>query len=627
MAELEKVLSYKTMLLITINSIVGTGIFFLPAIGAKIAGPASIISWAVLSVVGIYIAMCFGELSSMYPKSGGIYEFCKQAYGKFLSFIIGWSTLIAANITIAMLIVGAIQYLLPIDVPWIKIPVSLIFIFLFNLIAYRGMKTSATMLIAFSIITLGTLALIIIPGIFKLSPGNFTPFFIAPVGAVFVAIFFIAETFFGWETATFLAAETKDGEKVMPKALVISTIVISLLCLLLVLVSLGGIPWNVFGQSSAPFIDLSMVFYGGKFVDFFIILVYLAIIGSVAGWIVSAPRLVLAMAKDKLFPYPFSAVHPKFKTPYKAIIFQTILTAILVFAGSGSYTTLVELLIPIVLVIYSFTLLAVPILRWRNPEQPRHYRAPFGKVGPFILLIFTGFLIYMWIRNSPEALHLSRLGLSFIGLGIPVYLLLQAYYNPRMTEYITDFFAFPSGFFERFTVPFWIRNTVVRELGDLRGKNVLELECGVGTLTKTLLKQMEGKGLLQAIDISHTNISITSSRLRKHANLKAIHHHIPDSVPDQVNGLDAVAGVTVSDGVVDIGKALTNLNRRMKIGATISFLEYDNYFLLIPNVKWVHESANISQLFSQYGLKVNVERKRSFLWTWVFVYGKKIRDV
>ena len=105
MPDLEKVLSYKAILLITINSIVGTGIFFLPAVGARIAGPASILSWVVLSFVGIYIAMCFGELTSMYPEAGGVYEFCKQAYGKFLSFIIGWATLIAANITISMLVV------------------------------------------------------------------------------------------------------------------------------------------------------------------------------------------------------------------------------------------------------------------------------------------------------------------------------------------------------------------------------------------------------------------------------------------------------------------------------------------------------------------------------------------
>ena len=67
MAQLKRVLSYRVMLLITINSIMGTGIFFLPAIGARTAGPASLMSWILLSIFAIYIAMCFAELVSMYP--------------------------------------------------------------------------------------------------------------------------------------------------------------------------------------------------------------------------------------------------------------------------------------------------------------------------------------------------------------------------------------------------------------------------------------------------------------------------------------------------------------------------------------------------------------------------------
>jgi len=234
MAELEKVLSYRAILLITINSIMGTGIFFLPAVGAKHAGPASIFSWVIMALVSIYISMCFAELTSMYPKAGGVYEFCKNAYGRFTSFIIGWSTLIAGNITIAMLVVGAIQYLLPYDLPHIKIPIALFFVFLFNFIAYRGMKTSAVMLIAFSIITLTAIFGLVIPGIFHFNVSNFVPFFVFPIPAIFVTVFFIAETFFGWETATFLAEETKDGEKIMPKALILATVLIGVIALIFV---------------------------------------------------------------------------------------------------------------------------------------------------------------------------------------------------------------------------------------------------------------------------------------------------------------------------------------------------------------------------------------------------------
>jgi len=388
LAQLKKVLSYPAILLITINSIMGTGIFFLPAVGAGAAGPASLLSWIILSIISIYIAMCFGELASMFPKSGGIYEYCKQAYGRFFSFIIGWMTVVAGNVTIAMLVVGAVQYLLPLGAIWMKIAISLLFIFAFNYIAFKGMKTSAVMLVVFAFITLAAILGLTIPGLFKFNVGNFKPFFIFPASSLVLAIFLIAETFFGWETATFLAEETKDGQRVMPKALIWGTVIIAIICILFVVTSLGVMPWNIFGSSATPLTDLGILHYGGLGGDIFTILVYLAIIGSVAGWVVSAPRLLLAMAKDKLFLDHFAKIHKKNLTPHRAILFQTILTTILVIVGAGSYTTMLHLLVPIVLVAYSFVLVSVVVLRYKKPDQKRFYTAPFGKVGPIIIALF-----------------------------------------------------------------------------------------------------------------------------------------------------------------------------------------------------------------------------------------------
>ncbi len=477
MTELKKVLSYRAILLITINSIMGTGIFFLPAVGAKHAGPASIIAWVIMAVISIYIAMCFAELTSMYPKAGGVYEFCKHAYGRFPSFIIGWATLIAGNITIAMLVVGAIQYLLPFHMPFLKIPLSLLFVFIFNYIAYRGMQTSAVMLMAFAFITLGAILGLIIPGIFHFQASNFTPFFLFPLSAVFVTIFFIAETFFGWETATFLAEETKDGAKVMPKALITGTVLIGIIALIFVVTSLGSINWNVFGQSTAPLIDLSGIYYGGIGEYIFTILVYLAIIGSVAGWIISAPRLILAMARDRLFLSQFAKVHPKFHSPHRAILFQTILTSIIVFAGAGSYETLLLLLVPIVLLLYSAVLLSLVILRYKSPHVKRHYTAPFGKIGPIIIVLFNLALITYWVIATHGAIRLLTLGVSFILMGIPIYFLLEMYYSPRAVRKTHNILAYLALLLEDILVPKKVRQKAIALLGDIKGKTILEFGC------------------------------------------------------------------------------------------------------------------------------------------------------
>ncbi|MBN2112063.1 amino acid permease [Candidatus Woesearchaeota archaeon] len=630
MAELQKVLSYRAILLITINSIVGTGIFFLPAVGARHAGPASILSWIIMALVSVYISMCFAELTSMYPKAGGVYEFCKHAYGRFTSFIIGWATLIAGNITIAMLVVGAIQYLLPFEAPQIKIPIALLFVLIFNFIAYRGMRTSAVMLVAFAFITLSSVIGLAIPGLFHLEAANFVPFFVFPASAVFVAIFFIAETFFGWETATFLAEETKDGEKVMPKALILATVIIGLLAVFFVITSLGTINWRVFGDSAAPLLDLSTIYYGGIGRDIFSIMVYLAIIGSVAGWIVSAPRLVLAMARDRLFLSQLAKIHPKYNTPHHAIIFQTLLTSVIVFAGAGSYETLLLLLVPIVLLLYSAVILSVVVLRYRQPDTPRYYRAPLGKIGPVLVVFILIALIIYWVIDTPGAFRLLRLGISFILLGIPVYFLLEMYYSPRAVRKTHNILAHLAYIFEGAILPKHIRKKAIALLGDIKGKTVLEFGCSVGTLTMHLAEEVGKDGKVYATDISEKDIAIAEKRLMKkgHTHVKVMHdpQHMYRIHPD-IPKLHAVVSVGNLGYVRNVGEVLTGLNRRLAKGARVCFVDYDKFFDVIPNVEWIEHDDKIIKVFEEHGFKVAVTRQQGIAWKYIFIFGYKERDV
>ncbi len=629
MAELKKVLSFRAILLITINSIMGTGIFFLPAVGAKHAGPASIIAWAVISLAAVYISMCFAELTSMFPKAGGVYEFCKQAYGRFPSFLFGWMTLIAGNVTIAMLVVGAIQYLIPFPATFLKIGICLFFILVFNYMAYKGMRTSAFMLITFAFITAGTLVSLIIPGLIRLDPSNFTPFFVFPVSAILVTIFFIAETFFGWETATFLAEETKDGRKVMPKALIYGTITIAVICMLFVVTSLGVIPWQEFGASKAPLTDLGRMHFGSIGADIFTILVYLSIIGSVAGWVVSAPRLVLALAQDGLFLKQFARVHKKYSTPYKAIIFQTILTSVLVIMGFGSYQTLLMLLVPLVLVMYSGVLLSVTILRIRRPDIKRYYRAPLGKAGPLLAVGFNIFLLVMWITHEEGAMASVKLGLSFIAIGLPLYLLIEMYYDPKMIVEVNDAFAYIALLTERIYLPHSVRKKMIEMLGDIKGKRVLEYGCNVGTLTLWLAREVGPGGKVYA----HSDL-IYSPRIARKRIIKEGYNHVEMIVDEEPNRLhptipkvDAIVSVGKLSYIQDVKKVLRQMNKRLKKNDKVVFLEYDKFFDIIPNIEWLDSNSRIVEMFRDCGFYVNVFRKQGFAWQYVYIFGKKERDV
>src|SRR3989338_5701016 len=143
MAELKSTLGYATILAITITSVMGTGMFFGSAIGASYAGNASILSWAILSIVAIYISTFFGELVAMFPKAGGVYEFSKQTYSRFTSFIIGWTAWLVGNLTTALMVVAAINYLIPDpSQATLKFIICVSFIILLNLISYFGVDAS-----------------------------------------------------------------------------------------------------------------------------------------------------------------------------------------------------------------------------------------------------------------------------------------------------------------------------------------------------------------------------------------------------------------------------------------------------------------------------------------------------
>ena len=630
MGELKRELSFKAILLITINSIIGTGIFFLPSVGTKYAGPMSIISWIIMSVIAIYISMCFAELVSMFPKAGGVYEYSKQAYGRFTSFLIGWITLIAGNITIVMLVVGAIQYILPYNLPLEKAIISLCFILLFNYIAYKGIKVSSFMLVTFSIITLTAIFSLIAPGLFRIQISNFNPFFAFQLSSIFMALYFINETFFGWESATFLAEETKEPEKVIPKALIIGTISIALMSILLVVTSTGIIPWQTLSQSTAPLSDLGEVYYGNIGRNIFTLWAYIAIIGAVACWVVSAPRLLLALARDRLFPTQFSSIHEKYHTPHKAIMFQTIITSILVITGLGAYRTLLLMLLPLALVIYIAILLALVILRFKRPEIKREFKVPFGTVGPILVVSIMIALLLTWIFMEEDALKLIILALSLIALGIPIYFLLELYYNPKSIRKTNNLLAYLSLWTERLALPISVRKEIIRLLGDIKDKKLLEFGCSVGTLTMHLAEEVGKNGKIYATDISEKDIEITKNRLEKrgHKHVKVIHdlqHH--SRVHPHVPNVHTIASVGTLSYVKDVENVLKHMNKRLQLGSKICFVEYDKLFDIIPNKEWLNEDKKIKEIFKKAGFKVNVKRKQGFAWGYIFIHGKKIKNV
>jgi amino acid transporter len=624
--ELKGTLSFKVILLITINSIMGTGIFFLTAAGAKHAGPASLLSWVILSIISIYIAMCFSELSSMFPKAGGVYEFAKQAYGRFWSFILGWGTSIAGSVTISMLLLGAMQYLLPIEYSHFYAPSAIFLVLVFNFIAYRGMQTSTYMLVTFALITIGSVVAILIPGIFNFNIGNYQPFFVFPMANIFLAIFFIAETFFGWESAVFLSAETKNPRKVMPKALIGGTVIIAILSISLASVGMGVIKWDTFAESSAPLRDLGTAYFGQTGTIIFTIWIFVSIIGAVACWIVTAPRLLMSIAEDKLFFVQFAKIHPKYKSPYVSILFQVIVVSILIMVGSGSYEMLLHMLIPIILLLYSAVLLSVVILRFKKPNATRGYRVPFGTIGPILTIGFMIFLLYMFVNETHHVEEILRVSGLLITLGIPAYFFIEIFYDDKYVRMRKDFIAMIAHYFHYLPIPNKIFKKVVSFTGPYNKKiTILDYNCGVGGFMRYIMENDEVKfKKAYAVDQSKSEIKVFKENIPdRYKRLIKIDERESWKIPNHLPKVDVFVSFNSLGYIQDIPGFLKHMKMKLNRKGRFCFFIHHNIMNVTPNALIVEDYRKLEKMFKQEKLEVKYHKEKKGIAENIFIYGHK----
>jgi len=172
----------------------------------------------------------------------------------------------------------------------VKIALSILIITLLNYFMFLGTESISTILGGFAILIIVLLIAIIGFGFGHVNTNNYHPFITSPLIMLFVAFFFIVETFFGWENATFMAEETKDAEKVIPRALLWSSIFVSILGILLAVVMLGVIPWQILGEFQYSSADLTSLLFNSGWAIVIKIGVALALIGSAAGGLVGRPK-------------------------------------------------------------------------------------------------------------------------------------------------------------------------------------------------------------------------------------------------------------------------------------------------------------------------------------------------
>jgi basic amino acid/polyamine antiporter, APA family len=633
MAELKQTIGYWTALSITIGAVAGTTFFFGASIGAKLAGNMFLLAWIPLSILVIYVAGCFGELSSMFPSAGGSYEFGKQAYGRFMSFLIGWLAWLVSTISTVVVVVAALNAILPDASMSIKVVLSIGIIIFLNGVAYVGVDIGGVLLVVFAFITLAVTGSFIIAGMPHVNMSNFTPLFTHDFSKVFITMFFLIESFFGWEAATYLAEETKNARKTIPKAIIHATLIATIIGILISFVALGIEGWSSLAGMSSPVTQIVGIIYGSPWRDIMAAGIFLTLIGGAAGTVIGMPRLLLAMSRDRLFLGQFKDIHPRFKTPHKAVLFQAVVTCLMLFIGLGSYEMLLSLFVPLSIILYGLVIASVSIMRFKKPSAERPFKVPFGKIGPLVVVALLSVIIFFWVSGVENAFDLLMLSISLVGVGLPLYFLVELYYDPKAITEADDLSAYLNLATESITFPRSIRQEIFTFLGPIQGKTILEYGCGVGTLTLELLRAVGPHGTVIATHFSKNHVKITRKRVEsaywQSEGLvygKATVIHDPEHfsrVHPEISYADAVVSVGMLGDIQDIKKVLSELKSIMPIGGRICFVEYGDFFHVLPNVEWLSSNKMIEKIFRDAGFSVKVVREKKFFWSRIYLYGIK----
>lgn len=438
--QLVRVLGPADAAALVVSNVIGVGIFTVPGIIARmVPHPAAIlVLWVVGGVLAFAGAGAYAELAALRPRAGGEYVYLHDAFGPLAGFLTGWTSFVAGfSGAIAAGAVGLAAYLgrywpaaasttplaqLPLHVftldvsPRALVAVSVIFVL--SLVHIFGLGPGKLVQNTLALANVGALLLLILLGFAVGHRAAQPPAPSQPhLSAVtwLLALVPVMFTYSGWNAAAYVAEEVREPARNIPRALAAGTAIVVVVYALLNALYLRALPLSeLAGKVNSGEAAAAALFGPGAASAMTAILV-VALTGGISAMIIAGPRVYFAMARDRAFP-PFAARLSRFRTPAVAILAQALWSALLVVSG-----TFDQLLIYTGFVVVFFSAVAVValfVLRWRNPAEPRPFRSWGYPVGPglFVLVSLAMMVSAIWEQPKPAAA-----GLVVMLAGIPIY--------------------------------------------------------------------------------------------------------------------------------------------------------------------------------------------------------------
>jgi basic amino acid/polyamine antiporter, APA family len=430
-ARLERRLGPGTAVAFVVGEIVGVGIFLTPAEMAKALGSPFwvLVVWLTVGGTALCGALCYGELAAHWPEAGGGYVYLREAYGPGLAFLYGWKSLLVMDPGLAAALAAGIaqyaSYLTPLSVGG-QTAMAIAVILALALVNAFGVRAGARLLGLLTVLKLGLLAVIVVCG-FATGRGawsHFLPFveprlgsapLLAGLAGGIVAAFFSFGGF--WDVAK-LAGEVRDPARTLPRALALGVSLVTLVYVLTSAVFIYLVPIESASTGAVFAAQAGEALFGPAGGRVFAAIVVVAVLGSLAAYLMAAPRVYYAMARDGLFLRSVAAVHPRFGTPVRAIAIQAGLACLLV--GLGTFG---EIVAYFVFVTVAFVALTVAgIYRLPRPAAGA-YHIPGYPVTPLGFLALLATLLTLLAMGRPKQ---AAMGAFVVALGAPVYRYLVA---------------------------------------------------------------------------------------------------------------------------------------------------------------------------------------------------------
>jgi basic amino acid/polyamine antiporter, APA family len=405
--------------------IIGASIFVQPSEITRLLPSVSLITlaWLVAGALTLCGALVCAELASAFPRTGGVYVFLAEAFGPAAGFLWGWAMfwIMHSGILAAIAVVFAryAAVFLPMQ-EGAQRAVAAGIILVLSAINYRGVAYGGRLQAALTAVKVLAIAALVAVG-WWLAPEPAAA--VAPAAAEVSLRPFVEAVgaglfaFGGWHMVTYSAGETLEPARTIPRALVLGTVIATLCYAGLNVVYLRVLPLEEVRASSRVAADVAQALLGAGGAKAVAALVLLSTAGALNGIVLAGPRVYYSMAESGLLFRPFAAVHPTFQTPHVAIALQAVWAAVL--AATNSYRTLFSRVIYTEWIFFALMALGLVLLRRRADYRPA-VRVPGYPAVPVAFSAASLVVVIIQLQARPLD---SLLGLGFVLLGVPVYLL------------------------------------------------------------------------------------------------------------------------------------------------------------------------------------------------------------